>query len=321
MASPSRSELEARFPLSYPIFSKLVTTTSPEFTNSDGYVDFGLSVIGGETGSLTAVRNDLEKLELRVYRKLDAVGDRIESLEYCMDKRFKNVERRLGTVEGRLDTIEGRLDTIEGRLVTIERRMDTIEGRFNYLEGKLNNSESIRRNKTRYRLFHKIDGIAMYKHNPERGRCEWTVSIDFPKHLKALRDMGNHAKGRWTDAEKSEISLPRSELNCTIFSTKPNKADNFFTGNTLQRESLRKIERLASFYNVVILNDNQSETDATEVNLHPANVDDFLEGLADEWGLEWYDIMQISNDEPNVLAGKKRGAKFWEERNVRARAG
>ncbi|KAI1935336.1 hypothetical protein LOZ66_005222 [Ophidiomyces ophidiicola] len=166
--------------------------------------------------------------------------------------------------------------------------MDTIEGRFDYLEGKLNNSESIRRNKTRYRLFHKIDGIAMYKNNPERGRCEWTVSTDFPKHLKALRDMGNHAKGRWTDAEKSEISLPR--------------------------KSLRKIERLASFYNVVILNDNQSETDATEVDLHPANVDDFLEGLADEWGLEWYDIMRISNDEPNVLAGKKRGAKFWEER-------
>ncbi|KAI1925108.1 hypothetical protein LOZ65_002956 [Ophidiomyces ophidiicola] len=208
MASPSRSELEARFPLSYPIFSKLVTTTSPEFTNSDGYVDFGLSVIGSETGSLTAVRNDLEKLELRVYQKLDG---------------------------------------------------------------------------------------------ETRGRCEWTVSTDFPKHLKALRDMGNHAKGRWTDAEKSEISLPRR--------------------NTLQRESLRKIERLASFYNVVILNDNQSETDATEVDLHPANVDDFLEGLADEWGLEWYDIMRISNDEPNVLAGKKRGAKFWEERNVRARAG
>ncbi|KAI2082590.1 hypothetical protein LOZ36_005891 [Ophidiomyces ophidiicola] len=225
---------------------------------------------------------------------MDIVGDRIENLEGRMEKRFKDVDGRLDSIEGRLDHLEG---SMEKRFKDVDGRLDSIEGRLDYFEGRFNNSEGIRRNKTRYRLFHKIDVIAMYKHNPERGRCEWMVSTDFPKHLKALRDMGNHAKGYWTDAEKNGIPLPRR--------------------NTLQLESLRKIEKLASFYNIAIINDNQSETDATEVDLHPSNVDDFLEALADEWGLEWYDIMRIPDNEPNLLAGKKRGARFWEDRNLR----
>jgi len=45
-----------------------------------------------------------------------------------------------------------------------------------------------------------------------------------------------------------------------------------------------------------------------------------MEALADEWGLEWYDITRIPDEEPNFLAAKKRGSLFWEHhRDVRPR--
>lgn len=91
-------------------------------------------------------------------------------------------------------------------------------------------------------------------------------------------------------------------------------------GNTKQERALATLERLLNFYGLQIFSDDRSESDATEIALSPANVDEHMEALADEWGLEWQDIARIPDEEPNVLAAKKRGSVFWEQgRHVRAR--
>jgi hypothetical protein len=59
----------------------------------------------------------------------------------------------------------------------------------------------------------------------------------------------------------------------------------------------------------------------TDVKYH---VDDFIEALGDEWGLNWFNVRRIPDEEPNILAAKKRGLSkekglFEEGRNVRVR--
>ena len=47
------------------------------------------------------------------------------------------------------------------------------------------------------------------------------------------------------------------------------------------------IATLARFYNVVPWSDEESESDATKIVLQDCTVDDHMEALLEEWGMEW----------------------------------
>ena len=81
--------------------------------------------------------------------------------------------------------------------------------------------------------------------------------------------------------------------------------------------ALAALESLIGFFGICISTDDKSESDATEILLS-TEVDEYMEALADELGLEWYDVARITDEQPNILAGKKRGSLFWEQgRNIK----
>ena len=60
-----------------------------------------------------------------------------------------------------------------------------------------------------------------------------------------------------------------------------------------KQKALRTISELASFYNIVIWSDDESESDATEVVLQELTVDDYMEALLAEWGMDWQKVLRL----------------------------
>ena len=81
------------------------------------------------------------------------------------------------------------------------------------------------------------------------------------------------------------------------------------TGNQKQLEAIATIKELAEFYEVVIYSDQQSDSDATVVDIQKHTVEDYFEELLEKWGIEWRKIRKIAAErlkEPLQQAGSKR---------------
>lgn len=77
-----------------------------------------------------------------------------------------------------------------------------------------------------------------------------------------------------------------------------------------QQKALRTILELVEFYDIKIYSDEESESDATEVILDELTVDEYMDALLAEWGMEWQKVlklgMQHMQSQPQQ-AGAKRG--------------
>ena len=71
------------------------------------------------------------------------------------------------------------------------------------------------------------------------------------------------------------------------------------------------IETLAKFYNVKLLSDEESESDATEVILQELTVDNYMEALLDEWGMDWQKVLKLGiqhmQAQPQQVGAKRAG--------------
>ena len=78
-----------------------------------------------------------------------------------------------------------------------------------------------------------------------------------------------------------------------------------------KQKALQTITALAHFYNTVIWSDNESESDATEVVLQELTVDDYMEELLAEWGMDWQKVlklgMQHMQAQPQQAGAKRAG--------------
>ena len=211
----------ALYPRSLPILTSLAKFLAqpalPDPASSrDDYVDHGMTILGMRVAQMDDMvlkkdhDNALTDLERRVVGKIDA-------LETTMHQRFEEVDKRFDSLELRMnrkfDALEERL---EARFQKMDARFEKIEARLDRMEGQINNFQAIQRNGKRFKLYHRIEIVRAWKFSIEHGRCQWTDSPDFPKHLKALRDMGNHAKGRWTAEELTKLSPSQSKLPIPI---------------------------------------------------------------------------------------------------------
>ena len=77
-------------------------------------------------------------------------------------------------------------------------------------------------------------------------------------------------------------------------------------GNKIQETALATISDLCDFYTTEVLNDEKSESEATQVVLGSDNVDEFLETLGGVWGLDWEVIANIPDEETQQQAKKRR---------------
>jgi hypothetical protein len=77
-------------------------------------------------------------------------------------------------------------------------------------------------------------------------------------------------------------------------------------GKEVQEITLALINELCDFYSTTVLNDDKSDGEATQVILMSDNVDEFMEALGDEWGLDWEVIANIPDGETYQQARKRR---------------
>ena len=77
------------------------------------------------------------------------------------------------------------------------------------------------------------------------------------------------------------------------------------------QKALHTISELANFYSITIWSDDESESDATEVLLQEMTVDDYMEALLAEWGMDWQRVlklgMQHMQAQPQQAGAKRAG--------------
>ena len=102
-------------------------------------------------------------------------------------------------------------------------------------------------------------------------------------------------------------------------------ANVFFLEAQAKQKALHTISELAKFYNTVILSDEESESDATEVVLQELTVDDYMEALLDEWGMDWQKVLKVGmqhmQPQPQQAGVKRAGDanSRGEKKKTRAR--
>ena len=76
-----------------------------------------------------------------------------------------------------------------------------------------------------------------------------------------------------------------------------------------KQKALHTIGEIANFYDIMIWSDDESESDATEVMLQELNVDEFMNALLAEWGMDWQKVLKLGMQHMQVQpqqAGAKR---------------
>ena len=77
------------------------------------------------------------------------------------------------------------------------------------------------------------------------------------------------------------------------------------------QKALHTISELAKFYSVTIWSDEESESDATAVLLQEKTVDDYMDQLLAEWGMDWQRVlklgMQHMQAQPQQAGAKRAG--------------
>lgn len=97
------------------------------------------------------------------------------------------------------------------------------------------------------------------------------------------------------------------------FTIVTNLANIPFLESHAKRRALKVIEALAEFYNVIVWSDNESESEATEVAIQDWSVDDYMDALLDEWGMDWQKVLKLGMNhmqaQPQQAGG--RGYEQW----------
>ena len=60
-----------------------------------------------------------------------------------------------------------------------------------------------------------------------------------------------------------------------------------------KQKALSTINDLASFHNIVIWSDEESESDTTEIILQKLTVDDYMKTLLTEWRMDWQKVLKL----------------------------
>lgn len=100
-------------------------------------------------------------------------------------------------------------------------------------------------------------------------------------------------------------------------------ANSVFTVTRAMHKARDTIVELAKFYGISIRTDEESESDATEVMLSSGSVDQYMEALLDEWGMDWHKLLKLGTQllQPQTQqAGAKRAgdaSSRGEEKKIR----
>jgi len=92
-----------------------------------------------------------------------------------------------------------------------------------------------------------------------------------------------------------------------------------------KQKALHTIDELAKFYNIVISSDDESESDATEVILQELTVDEYMDALLAEWGMDWQKVLKLGMQhmlvQPQQAGAKRTGDASTRGEEKKARGG
>lgn len=187
-----------------------------------------------------------------------------------------------------------------------------------------------------------ISLIKVFKPTGDPNEFVWASHPQVPKHMKSTYILGQQAKGIFEPSweEKPNEQSTYLMARCFVYDGIPSihrlssiflhlcrkcslalyLADLHFIGvNSLanivfievhaKQKALRTINELAKFYNIFICSDEESKSDATEVTLRDLTVDEYMEVLLVEWGMDWQKLLKLVMQHmqaPPQQAGVKR---------------
>ncbi len=290
------------------------------------------------------IASQFRVVDRRVEEVENKMDRRFEEMEKKMDGRFEEVNGRFEEVNGRFEEMEKNMD---GRFEEVNRRFEEVNERFRDVNVQLENAAAIVRNGRLRRMHQPINSIKVLKPADEPDTFVWTSHPQVPKHLKNTYLLARRAKGvfepSWEGKSNLQstylshspvgtsrnrhrclyvllVSLHSHHQNAPFLSAKPtlqsHQRDQFSlklcsTEAQAKQKALRTINELANFYNVVLYSDDESESDATEVVLHELTVDEYMEALLAEWGIDWQKVVQLGTlhmqDRPQQAGAKRAG--------------
>ncbi|KAL8644825.1 MAG: hypothetical protein Q9210_007052 [Variospora velana] len=170
--------------------------------------------------------------------------------------QFREVEKKM---DGRFEEMDGRFEEMEKkmdeRFEQIDRRFEQIDRRFDKQDGEIRDVKV------------QLENAAAITRNGRLRRMHQPVNL-----IKVLKPAGDRNNFVWT----SHPQVPKHMKKAQV-----------------KQKALQTISELAKFYEIVIWSDEESESDATEVMLQELSVDDYMEALLAEWGMDWQKVLKL----------------------------
>jgi hypothetical protein len=302
------------------------------------YVDRSLMILG-RTFDMHGERMRQEFLGQR-----DFIASQFREVEKKMDGRFEEVEKKM---DGRFEEVEkkmdGRFEEVDRRFQNVDRRFDKQESEIRDIKAQLENTAAVTRNGHLRRMHQPINLIKVLKLAGDPNRFVWASHPQVPKHMKDTYILGQRAKGIFEPSweEKSTKQSTYLMARCFVLSlylfiykgstfltnvhviVVINLANIVFIEAHAKQKATHTINELAKFYNTVIWSDEESESDATGVMLQEFTVDEYMEALLVEWGMDWQKVlklgMQHMQAQPQQAGAKRAGDTSSKEEKKKAR--
>ena len=81
-----------------------------------------------------ATKRDLELLEGRLIKYVDAKMDSIINLIRGLDKRIDDLDKRIDALDKRIDSLDRRIDSLDRRIDALDKRIDSLDKRISMLQ-------------------------------------------------------------------------------------------------------------------------------------------------------------------------------------------
>ena len=219
--------------------------------------------------------------------------------------------------------MDGRFKEVDERFQKIDHRFDTQESEIRDVKIQLENAAAITRNGRLRRMHQPINLIKVLKPGSDHHKFVWASHPQVPKHMKNTYTLGQQAKGIFEPSLEGKSNqqstyflftygkwflafyLTEIAISCCDW------ANIVFIEALAKQKALHTISDLANFYSIIIWSDEESESDATQVLLQEVTVDDYMEALLAEWGMDWQRVlklgMQHMQARPQQAGAKRAG--------------
>jgi acylphosphatase len=86
---------------------------------TDARLDKGVEAIGSMILAINGVTKAIEKMDLNLSRKMDGLGEKIDT----MGEKIDNIGDKIDTMSGKIDNIGDKIDTMSGKIDRIDGKM------------------------------------------------------------------------------------------------------------------------------------------------------------------------------------------------------